>query len=47
LEGQAEIEKEALKQVKPLVDVSDSMIAVEGVREGDEIIQKAINKERT
>jgi cobalt-zinc-cadmium efflux system membrane fusion protein len=40
-------EKEVLKEVKPLIEVSDNMIAVEGLKEGDEIIQKAINKERT
>jgi len=40
-------EKSELKEVKPVIDVTDKLIAVEGLREGDEIVLSAIDLEKT
>jgi cobalt-zinc-cadmium efflux system membrane fusion protein len=36
-----------LKEVKPAIEVSEKMIAVDGLKEGDEILLSAIEREKT
>jgi hypothetical protein len=36
-----------LKEVKPFLEVSDKLIGVEGLKEGDEIVLSAIEIEKT
>ena len=36
-----------LKEIKPAIEVSEKMIAVDGLKEGDEIILSAIDREKT
>ncbi len=36
-----------LKEIKPAIEVSEKMIAVEGLKEGDEIVLSAIEMEKT
>jgi len=40
-------EEVRLKEIKPAIEVSEKMIAVEGLKEGDEIILSAIDREKT
>jgi membrane fusion protein, heavy metal efflux system len=40
-------EKYELKEVKPAFDVSDKLIAVEGLKAGDEVVLSAIGLEKT
>ena len=40
-------EEYKLKEIKPAIEVSEKMIAVEGLKEGDEIILSAIEREKT
>jgi hypothetical protein len=39
--------KYEIKEVKPALDVSEKLIAVEGLKDGDEIILSAIGLEKT
>jgi len=39
--------KYELKEVKPVFDVSDKLVAVEGLKDGDEIVLSAIGMEKT
>ena len=36
-----------MKEIRPAIEVSEKMIAVEGLKEGDEIILSAIEREKT
>ena len=40
-------EEVRLKEIKPAIEVSEKMIAVEGLKEGEEIILSAIDREKT
>ena len=40
-------EEYRLKEIKPAIEVSEKMIAVEGLKEGDEMILSAIEREKT
>ncbi len=40
-------DKPEIKEVKPVRDAGDKMMAVEGLREGDEIVVSAIEMEKT
>ena len=40
-------EEYKLKEIKPAIEVSEKMIAVEGLKEGDEIVLSAIEREKT
>ena len=39
--------KYELKEIKPAFDVSDKLIAVEGLKDGDEVVLSAIGLEKT